>query len=79
MEHIALLAKTDGMDELLSLVENQPEAYFKPAYYGASGWIGIILNRPGLDWELVSDWLERSWRSVAPARLTRLHDAANEF
>ena len=67
------------MDELLNLVESQPEIYFKPAYYGASGWVGIILNRPGADWDEVAEWLQRSWRMVAPKRLTRLLDIAEEF
>ena len=78
-EHIAVLVKTSGLDELLDLVEAQPEVYFKPAYYGASGWIGLILNRPDCDWTHVEEWLGRSWRAVAPARLTRLHDAADMF
>jgi phosphoribosylglycinamide formyltransferase 1 len=78
-EHIALLVKTGSMDELESLVEAQPQAYFRPAYYGASGWIGVILNRSGLDWEMVAEWLERSWRAVAPPRLTRLLDVADDF
>jgi phosphoribosylglycinamide formyltransferase-1 len=77
--HIALLVRTGGMDELLTLVESQPEAYFKPAYYGASGWVGIILNRPGVDWDDITAWLRRSWRSAAPKRLTRMMDAADEF
>ena len=77
--NIAVLVKTSSMDELLNLVESQPEAYFKPAYYGASGWVGLILNRPGVDWDHVADWLGRSWRSVAPARLTKLLDAADMF
>ena len=77
--HISLLVKCSGMDELEHLVETQPEAYHKPAYYGASGWIGIILNRPGLDWEAVDEWLQRSWRQVAPKSVTRLLDAADEF
>lgn len=77
--HISLLARTGSMDELLNLVESQPEVYHKPAYYGASGWVGIILNRPGVDWDEVAAWLERSWRAVAPKRLTRLMDAADEF
>ena len=63
----------------MGLVETQPEVYFKPAYYGASGWVGLILNRPGVDWEHVSEWLERSWRSVAPARLTKLMNVADQF
>lgn len=78
-EHIAVLVKTSGMDELLNLVEMQPEVYFKPAYYGASGWVGIILNRPAMDWEFVAQWMERSWVGLAPKRLTRLRDAAAEF
>ncbi len=77
--HIALLARTGSMDELLALVEDQPHIYFKPAYYGASGWVGIILNRPGVDWDEVGAWLQRSWRSVAPKRLTRMLDIADEF
>lgn len=77
--HIALLVRTGGMDELMNLVESQPEVYFKPAYYGASGWVGIILNRPGVDWDAVGEWLERSWRGAAPKRLTRLMDVADSF
>ena len=77
--HIALLVRTGSMDELLALVEDQPDVYFKPAYYGASGWVGIILNRPGVDWEAVAEWLARSWRGAAPKRLTRLMDVADAF
>ncbi|MEQ8411204.1 MAG: phosphoribosylglycinamide formyltransferase [Erythrobacter sp.] len=75
--HVALLVRTSGMDELLNLVESQPESYFKPAYYGASGWVGVILDRPGLDWAHVGEWLERSWRSVAPTRLAKLRLAVD--
>ncbi|MEM6266357.1 MAG: phosphoribosylglycinamide formyltransferase [Pseudomonadota bacterium] len=78
-EHIALLVKTSGMDEMLDLIETQPETYFKPAFYGASGWVGVILNRRDLDWAHVDEWLARSWRSVAPRRLTKLLDAADMF
>ena len=71
--------RTGGIDELLNLVESQPEVYFKPAYYGASGWVGIILNRPDVDWDEIAAWLQRSWRSVAPKRLTRFMDIADAF
>ncbi|WP_256376768.1 phosphoribosylglycinamide formyltransferase [Novosphingobium sp. BW1] len=77
--HIALLARTSGADEIETLTERNPEVYFKPAYYGASGWVGVVLNRPGMDWDSVREWLERSWRSAAPKRLTRLQGAAEEF
>ena len=78
-ECIALLVKTSGMDELHALVEDQGETYFKPAFYGASGWVGVVLDRPGLDWDDIAAWLHRSWRTVAPRRLTRLMDIADEF
>jgi len=78
-DHVALMVKTSGPDELAALIERDPAAYYRPAYYGASGWVGLVLNRPGVDWDHVSEWLERSWRSVAPARLTRLTSAADEF
>lgn len=77
--HIALLAKTSGADEMADLVARDPETFFRPAYYGASGWIGIILNRAGVDWNQVEYWVQRSWRSAAPKRLTTLLDAADEF
>lgn len=78
-EAIGVLVKTGSMDELLNLCEQQADVYFKPAYYGASGWIGIRLNRQGVDWDHVADWLRRSWRLNAPAKLTRLHDIADLF
>lgn len=77
--HIALLVKTSGQDEMSALIDADPEAWFRPAYYGASGWAGLILNRADVDWDQVSDWLARSWRSVAPRKLTRLMDVADQF
>lgn len=77
--HVSLLVKCGSMDELEDLVEAQPRAYHKPAYYGASGWIGVILNRPGVDWDEVAEWLTRSWRQVAPKSATRLIDLADQF
>ena len=76
---IALLVKTSGQDEMTALIERDPEAYYRPAYYGASGWVGVVLNRPGVEWDHIGEWLNRSWRAVAPKRLTRLLDVAEEF
>lgn len=77
--HIALLVKTSGPEEMAALIDRDPDAYYRPAYYGASGWIGIVLNRPGVDWDSVADWLARSWASVAPKRLAALRHAAAAF
>jgi len=77
--HVAVLVKTSGPDELAALVERDPEMWFRPAYYGAAGWAGLILNRPGVDWDHVRQWVERSWRTAAPKRLASLLRAADEF
>ncbi len=71
-EHIALLVRTSGPDELAALVEQDPETWFRPAYYGASGWAGLVLNRADVDWDHVGDWLRRSWTATAPRRLAAM-------
>ena len=76
---IGLLVKASGADEMTGLIEARPDTYYWPKYYGASGWLGLKLNRPDTDWDDVRDWLERSWRAVAPPRLTKLMRAADEF
>jgi phosphoribosylglycinamide formyltransferase 1 len=76
---IALLVKTSGADEMNALIEAEPEVYYRPAYYGASGWIAMRLDRPGVDWDHVGDWLAKSWRAVAPARLVKLMAVADQF
>jgi phosphoribosylglycinamide formyltransferase-1 len=78
-EAVGLLVKASGPDEMTGLIEAQPEIYYWPKYYGASGWLGVKLNRRDVDWEQVRDWLERSWRACAPSRLTKLMRAADEF
>ena len=67
---IGLLVKASGPDEMTGLIEAQPEIYYRPKYYGASGWLALKLNRREVDWDQVAEWLERSWRACAPPRLT---------
>ncbi len=76
---VGILVKTSGEDEMASLIDAEPDVYFRPAYYGPSGWIGVRLDRQGVDWDHVRQWLERSWRSSAPKKLTRLMDVADGF
>ncbi len=76
---IGLLLKASGADEMNALIEADPDLYYWPKYYGASGWLGLKLNRPDTDWDQVREWLERSWQTAAPPRLTRLMRAADQF
>lgn len=78
-ESIGLLVKCSGQDEMAQLIEAEPDLYFRPAYYGPSDWIGIKVDRPRVDWDHVAQWLQRSWLSMAPPRLTKLLQVANEF
>jgi phosphoribosylglycinamide formyltransferase-1 len=74
----ALLAKISGADEQAQLIENDPERYYRPPYFG-DGWVGIRLDLGDTDWNAIEDWLARSWRAVAPKKLTGLMDAADQF
>lgn len=74
----ALLARISGSDEQAELIERDPERYYRPPYFG-SEWIGIRLDLGDTDWEAIEGWLQRSWRSVAPKKLTGLIDIADQF
>ena len=74
----SLLVKVSGLDEQQQLIENDPERYYRPAYFG-DGWVGIRLDLGDSDWNAIADWLQRSWRMSAPKKLTTLLDAADAF
>ena len=74
----ALLVKISGADEQAQLIENDPERYYRPAYFGDS-WIAMRLDLGRNDWDEIGESLARSWRSVAPKKLTGLMDAADAF
>ncbi len=74
----ALLVKISGEEEQAALIEADPVHYYRPPYFG-DGWIGMRLDLGDTDWDHVADWIQRSWLSVAPKRLTAFLDAANEF
>lgn len=78
-EAVALLVKTSGPDEMAALIEAEPDLYYKPAYYGASGWIAIRLDTGEVDWDHIAGWLRKSWSMVAPKKISGLIAIAEEF
>ena len=74
----SLLVKISGPDEQAQLIDMDEDRFYRPAYFG-EGWIGIRLDLGDTDWEAIADWLQRSWRSIAPKKLTGLMDVADEF
>jgi phosphoribosylglycinamide formyltransferase 1 len=75
----ALLVKTSGVDEQAMLIEQAPALYYRPQYYGPAGWIGIRLDLGANDWGHLAAWLKASWTNIAPPKLKKLHNLADEF
>jgi hypothetical protein len=65
----AACLKTTGRDEQDLLIEADPDLYCWLPYLGPSGWIGLCLADPELDWDHVEARLLSSWRLAAPKRL----------
>lgn len=65
VDAVAVLVRTDSQDEMYALIEADADQWFRPAYYGASGWVALRLDRRGVDWDEVAQWLARSHASVA--------------
>ena len=74
----ALLVKISGLDEQNHLIETDPDRYYRPAYFG-DGWIAIRLDLGDNDWAHIGEWLAKSWRAIAPRKLTALMDVADGF
>jgi len=58
------------------LVGGDPERFFVPPYVGKNGWIGIRLDVDGLQWGMIEDLVDDSYRMTAPKRLLKLLDEA---
>jgi predicted DNA-binding protein (MmcQ/YjbR family) len=59
------------------LVGGDPERFFVPPYVGSKGWIGVRLDVDGVDWDLVEELVDESYRMIAPKRLAQTIDRAN--
>jgi formyltetrahydrofolate-dependent phosphoribosylglycinamide formyltransferase len=74
----ALLVKISGIDEQQALIEADEARYYRPSYFG-SDWIGVRLDLGDTDWDDVAIRIQRSWRAIAPKKLTKFLDLADEF
>ena len=55
-------------------IGSDPERFFRPAYVGHRGWIGMRLDVDP-DWDEVAGVVEEAYRHVAPVTLVRHLDA----
>lgn len=60
------------------LVDADPERFFVPGYVGSKGWIGIYLDGEHMDWDMIRELIEESYRLIAPKRLASSLRARDE-
>jgi hypothetical protein len=65
-------AAPEGTQELL--VEAAPEIYYRPAYVGHRGWLGMRLDRDA-PWDEIAGVVEDAYRTRAPRALVAQLDA----
>jgi hypothetical protein len=53
-----------------AMVQAEPDRFFRPAYVGHRGWLGLRLDRE-LDWGEVAEVIEDAYRTVAPILSSR--------
>ena len=75
---LSLLVKISGAEEQAMLIEQDEDRYYRPAYFG-DGWIAIRLDLGDNDWDHIGEWLAKSWLAVAPKKLVKLLEIANEL
>jgi hypothetical protein len=69
-------AAAAGVQE--SLIHEDPERYYRPAYVGVRGWVGAYLdghdewNSP--QWDAIADLIVDAWLLVAPPKIRLLLD-----
>src|SRR5262249_31945601 len=54
-----------------ALIESDPARFFRPAYVGASGWVGVVLDTHP-DWAMVERLVHDAYLHVAKRKLAAL-------
>ncbi|MGB9376195.1 MAG: MmcQ/YjbR family DNA-binding protein [Mycobacteriales bacterium] len=49
--------------------------FYKPPYFGASGWLALDLTVADVDWAEVTELMDASFRQVALKRMIKMLDA----
>lgn len=51
-----------------TLVDQEPDRFFRPPYVGHRGWIGVRLD-VDVDWDEIAGIVEDAYRTIAPRKL----------
>jgi predicted DNA-binding protein (MmcQ/YjbR family) len=63
----SLTVKADPIEREALLVQGDP--FYVPPYVGGKGWVGVLTERAGTDWEEVAELIATSYCLIAPKRL----------
>jgi predicted DNA-binding protein (MmcQ/YjbR family) len=66
---LSVWGKTPPGSQAMLLAD--PERFFSPPYYGVKRWVGMRLDEAP-DWNEVAAFVKRSYRLVAPKRLSAI-------
>ena len=64
-----------SLEGQLTLLEADPERFFRPPYVGPKGWVGVVLDTSP-DWAEIALLVRESYQLVATAKLRKALDAA---
>jgi hypothetical protein len=56
------------------LIDEDPGRFYRPAYLGHRGWVGLRLDAGAVDWDEVTGVVVESYRLCAPKSLARAID-----
>jgi hypothetical protein len=62
-----LLPAPPGLQE--ALIDEAPGIYYRPAYVGVRGWVGIELAQ--INDEQLAAHIQQAWRMIAPGKLAQ--------
>ena len=56
------------------MIDLEPDRFYRPAYVGPAGWIGVRLDHD-VDWDELEQIIHDAYRLKAPKTLVKLLDA----
>ena len=66
-----VMVKVDASDRAAL---EQDDRFFRPAYLGPAGWLGLDFTLSDVDWNEVRELVDASFRLVAPKRMIKALD-----
>ena len=59
-----------------TLVEEDPDTFWVPAFVGRHGWLGIRLDLEEPDWDQVTEFIRDAWLLTAPKKVRQTFEGA---